>query len=377
MYHSFKGRNRVYKFSSLQAARGLAALLVVAFHSIFINAKYIQGESIIPELFVFGQTGVDLFFALSGFVMILAFRNKFGLRGETLNFLKGRFLRIYPTYWVYFLAVLLVFSIKPEMVNTSQGGYSNLLSSFLLLPEESAPLVMVAWSLTHEIWFYLIFALILQLPLKYVSASLVTWLLAIVFASFFITATGTPYLRIITHEFSIEFILGALAAIAYLKVVRRPALKKTLPALLATLGITSLLYAFLGETVGNADVIQAISLERAFLVGGGYALLLLACALQEFISRKRAPRLLAFFGDISYSMYLSHILTLSVCGRVWSMLGYASAGLWSAVLFWTLSYIAVILVSFISYQFIERRVMQLSYRIRAALPVSIEKANTP
>lgn len=377
MYLPIKERNRVHKLSSLQAARGLAALLVVAFHSMFINAKYIQGDSITPDFFVYGQTGVDLFFALSGFVMIIAFRNKFGFRGEILNFLKGRFFRIYPTYWVYFFAVLLVFTIKPEMVNNSQNGDSNLLSSFLLLPEESAPLVMVAWSLTHELWFYLVFALILQLQIKYVSVSLMAWLLAIVFASFFIPATGAPYLRIITHEFSIEFILGALAAIAYLKVVHRPALKKLLPVLLAASGITSLLYAFLGETVGSADVIQAISLERAFLVGGGYALLLLACALQEFISRKRAPRMLAFFGDISYSMYLSHILTLSVCGRVWSMLGYASAGTWSAVLFWTLSYSAVILVSFISYQLIERRVMQFAHRIIKPLPVSLEKATTP
>ncbi|WP_256588362.1 acyltransferase [Pseudomonas sp. Irchel 3H7] len=358
MSSQFEGRNQVHKLTSLQAARGLAALLVVAFHSIFINTKYLQSELIIPELFVFGQTGVDLFFALSGFVMIIAFRKKFGLRGETLNFLKGRFLRIYPTYWVYFLAVLLVFIIRPELVNNSQSGHSNILSSFLLLPEESAPLVMVAWSLTHEIWFYLVFALILKLPVQYVSAALLVWLLAI-----------------ITHEFSIEFILGALSGVAYLKLAQR-GLKRIPPVLLAAVGMSSLLYAFFDKTVGNADVIQAISLKRAFLVGGGYALLLLACALQEVISKKHAPRLLAFIGDISYSMYLSHILTLSVCGRIWSMLGYSNGGLWSAILFWTISYSAVILVSFISYQLVERRVMQVSRRARRPLPRSLENANT-
>jgi peptidoglycan/LPS O-acetylase OafA/YrhL len=146
--------------------------------------------------------------------------------------------------------------------------------------------------------------------------------------------------------------------------------------LLAAVGMSSLLYAFFDKTVGNADVIQAISLKRAFLVGGGYALLLLACALQEVISKKHAPRLLAFIGDISYSMYLSHILTLSVCGRIWSMLGYSNGGLWSAILFWTISYSAVILVSFVSYQLVERRVMQVSRRARRPLPRSLENAKT-
>jgi peptidoglycan/LPS O-acetylase OafA/YrhL len=201
------------------------------------------------------------------------------------------------------------------------------------------------------------------------------WLLAIVFASFFMTTTGAPYLRIITHEFSIEFILGALSGVAYLKLAQR-GLKTIPPVLLAAVGMSSLLYAFFDKTVGNADVIQAISLKRAFLVGGGYALLLLACALQEVISKKHAPRLLAFIGDISYSMYLSHILTLSVCGRIWSMLGYSNGGLWSAILFWTISYSAVILVSFVSYQLVERRVMQVSRRARRPLPRSLENAKT-
>ena len=72
----------MYKLSSLQAARGLAALMVVAFHSLFINTKYVESKNLLPEVFSFGQTGVDLFFVISGFVMIIVFPNKFGKKGE-------------------------------------------------------------------------------------------------------------------------------------------------------------------------------------------------------------------------------------------------------------------------------------------------------
>jgi exopolysaccharide production protein ExoZ len=354
----------VYKLSSLQVARGLAALFVVAFHSIYINAKYVEGDSILPELFVFGQTGVDLFFVLSGFVMIVAFRNKFGARNEIPGFLKARFFRIYPTYWVYLLAVFLVFIVRPEIVNNSQAGNVDLFSSFLLLPQDAAPLVMVAWSLIHEVWFYLVFAMILMLPARLAPAAFIAWLVAIVSASLFLTTPDDAYLRVMMHEFSVEFIFGALAGFAYLKASADTASNRATLAVLALTGFAGLAYAVSNKVVGSADVIQSVTLERVFAVGGGYTLLLLVVALAKPMRQSVFTKVFAFVGDISYSLYLSHILTLSVCGRVWMALGYSGGGLFGSVLFWSLSYVAVIAVAFMSYHLIERNVMQLSKRVR-------------
>lgn len=349
----------MHKISSLQAARGLAALAVVAFHSLFISAKYVQGENLLPELFVFGQTGVDFFFVISGFVMVLASWNKFGHKSEVAGFLKGRFFRIYPVYWVYFLAVLLVFTLKPGMVNGSQAGEVDLLSSFLLLPHSTLPLVMVAWSLIHEVWFYLVFALILLLPERWVPLAFASWLIAVLCASLLVTTPVSSYLRVMKHEFTIEFIFGALAGIAYLKVAKGAIKNLNLSSLLALLGIGGIAYAMFKGTVDGSDVIQSISLERAVFVGGGYTLLLLAAALLEFKNEWAAPNVLKSLGDMSYSLYLSHILTLSVCGRVWSALGYAEGGLWATVVFWSVSLPAVIFVAYLSYRLIERPVMRL------------------
>lgn len=355
----------MYKISALQAARGLAALAVIAFHSLFINAKYVPGATWLPDMFVFGQTGVDLFFVISGFVMVLASANKFGARGEVLGFLKGRFLRIYPVYWVYFFAVMLVFLLKPGMVNSSQAGEVSLLNSFLLLPDANLPLVMVAWSLIHEVWFYLVFALILLLPRRWMPLVFVAWLCAILAASVLYTSPANPYLRVIKHEFSIEFIFGALAGLLYLKVVGG-AFQWRLPgALVGLVGVGLLAYALVTGTVDGSDVIQSISLQRALIVGGGYTLLLLALALQEFKSQWQVPGVLTSLGDMSYSLYLSHILTLSVCGRLWVAFGSAEGGLVASVVFWAISLPVVIAVGYMSYRFVERPLTRRLSRRRA------------
>ncbi|MHC8349678.1 acyltransferase family protein [Pseudomonas sp. RT4P38] len=359
----------MYKLSSLQAARGLAALMVVAFHSLFISSKYLESKNFLPEMFFFGQTGVDLFFVISGFVMIIAFRNKFGKKGEIFNFLKGRFFRIYPTYWIYFLAVFLVFQIKPEMMNGSQSGNVDLTASLLLLPASALPLLMVAWSLIHEVWFYLVFAVILLLPSKWVLSAFSFWLIAIICASVFAATPDNPYLRVMTHAFSLEFIFGALAGIAYLKLSKQPTLSPLAAALMVLVGLSAIAYALSAGAVDGSDVIKSISLERAFAVGGGYTLLLLASALLESTNRLKVFGLLKSVGDMSYSLYLSHILTLSVCGRVWFSLGYTGSGVWGAMAFWAASYGAVILVAYLSHRLIEKPLLALTTSYRSVKPV--------
>jgi peptidoglycan/LPS O-acetylase OafA/YrhL len=97
------------KFLSIQALRGIAALGVVAFHSLSIEQKYSNGDSLLPDFFRLGQSGVDLFFVISGFVMVTVTKERFKINGESMRFLWGRLSRIYPTYWFYFLLVGSIF----------------------------------------------------------------------------------------------------------------------------------------------------------------------------------------------------------------------------------------------------------------------------
>src|ERR1700687_1501828 len=102
------------KLLTLQVARGAAANLVLAHHLFIVEAKYSVG-SVLPSFTFYGIAGVDVFFVLSGFIMVAVAGRSVG----PLQFLWRRACRIYPTYWLISLAVLAVTLMAPAMVNSS------------------------------------------------------------------------------------------------------------------------------------------------------------------------------------------------------------------------------------------------------------------
>ena len=117
------------KIFNLQALRGIAVLLVIAYHLTKIEGKYGHGEGILPSFLTIGMSGVDLFFVISGFVMVTVTRGWFQQKGKPVRFLYHRITRIYPVYWFYSLIVLAIYLVMPELVNSSQAGNIDLFSS--------------------------------------------------------------------------------------------------------------------------------------------------------------------------------------------------------------------------------------------------------
>ena len=135
---------------TIQAARAIAANLVVFSHLFFVEAKY-TASSILPAFTLYGIAGVDLFFVVSGFIMVaVAGRD----RGP-IEFLWRRATRIYPTYWLVSLTVRATSLIAPTFVNSSITTPISLWRSFLLIPDRTFPLLAVGWTLVYEMYFYL------------------------------------------------------------------------------------------------------------------------------------------------------------------------------------------------------------------------------
>lgn len=133
----------------LDALRGIAALSVFFYH-----ASIYYKESIYFSLFRFGLTGVDLFFIVSGFVIFSSIQNK-----TRIEFLKSRFLRLYPSYWfaVTFTFILIIIKyydkgilnqipIKEYLVNLT------MIQEFFDIQNLDGPY----WTLYIELFFYLI-----------------------------------------------------------------------------------------------------------------------------------------------------------------------------------------------------------------------------
>src|SRR5215510_914607 len=354
------GRRQGEKIEAIQALRGVAVLAVVAFHSLVFERKYSGGDLVLPGWFRFGESGVDLFFVISGFVMVTVSRGRFGKLKEVFRFLWSRATRIYPTYWFYFFVTLSVLLWRPSWVNTSLYQQADLLSSFLLLPSDRLPLVVVAWSLVHELWFYLVFGLLLLFREKALVPFLCAWAAAILAINLLAdTSTFAPTARIVTHPYTCEFIIGSLAAL----LVRVEPISKLPAGLFWGLIVVVVIGLIQADA---ADILAGSRLKRALVIGGLYGSLLAACVVLEAKGSLRVPTFLRMSGDISYTVYLSHVLVLSAIGRIWLAIGSAS-GPADNVLAFVILITAIMVYGWIAYRLIEKPMVDLSHRLRARL----------
>lgn len=135
------------QFEFIQAIRGIAAVLVVYFHT---------GHS--PK---FGAFGVDIFFVLSGAVMAMLMSQ--GPSGP--DFLGRRLARIFPLYFLATTAAYVVSCLLPSA--RTSGNVPTLvdyLKSIAFIPHEArngeiVPVLGVGWTLNYEMAFYLCCAL--------------------------------------------------------------------------------------------------------------------------------------------------------------------------------------------------------------------------
>jgi len=347
------------KWLLIQALRGIAVLGVVVFHSMSIEKKYSGGDLLLPDFLLLGQSGVDLFFVISGFVMVSVTMGRFGRNNEMMRFLWGRLTRIYPTYWFYFFLTVAIFLIKPNWVNSSQGHQAELFSSFLLLPSHQLPLVMVAWSLIHELWFYLIFSVLLEFNERLLLPALLLWGVIITIANAFVTVADlSAGVRIALHPYTLEFIIGALVAI-FISSEHSKKFSSRISFMVVIVMLTvglPLVYAF--------DVLKDENIMRVSAIGTLYGFLVLSLATLEREKKFFAPRFLQFIGDISYTVYLSHVLVLSAIGKLWGMTNPAQNSLFDNMLACLIMLAAVVSYGWLGYRLIELPILRVSHRLR-------------
>lgn len=336
---------------NLQALRGIAAALVFLLHAMLIEQKYGQGAVLIGRMGWLGSVAVDLFFAISGFIMVAITRDRFGAPREAARFLLERAFRIYPAYWCVSAAVLVVYLLKPGMVNASQGGQVDVVASLLLLPQSVLPLLSVGWTLVHELYFYLVFAaLIALLPHGAgrswrLPAALALWAAAVIGAQAWGAAQAAPVWRVAGDPLTLNFIAGAAAALL-------------LPHVRAAWGprlvIAGLALFALGLTVVPATLEQ-VFFDRPWRA----AVCALPCALVTLGAVAANPRgawpgqrLWVVLGDVSYSFYLVHLLVLSLAGKLWSALLPPTAA--SAALLFGTSFAVALLLAHLGWRGVER-----------------------
>jgi exopolysaccharide production protein ExoZ len=292
---------------TIQAARGIAANLVVFSHLFLVEAKYTAG-SVLPAFTLYGVAGVDLFFVISGFIMVAVAGRDTG----PIEFLWRRATRIYPTYWLVSLAVLAVAIAAPTIVNSSIQVPISLWRSFFLIPDRTLPLLAVGWTLIHEMYFYLVFAIFLALRIS-LPASLIGWgvLLFVIWAAVPDRVAASPILRLVTNPLTLEFIMGAFVGIQW----RKRQMSGVIGAGAIGLSWLALSICYVAPVL-SLTTSPHFDAWRVAMFGIPSALLVYALTGFEQLYRKARPtELLVVLGDWSYATYLVHVLVISAIGR--------------------------------------------------------------
>jgi len=300
--------NKIGRLTNIQALRGFAALMVVLSHLRTIELKH-SGDAILPKITQLGIFGVDLFFTISGFIMVyVTWSDERSLRNST-KFLFARATRIYPIYWLIAIFVFIAWSKYPVLVNVDPQQ-TNFIKSFFLWPDNTLPMLKVAWTLIHEMYFYLIFAFILIFKKKWLMPLLSTWVVIVLVGNLAGLAKINPETALIFNPLGIEFFLGALAAWIFLKFdnVNGSLIFKL--SLVVWLGSIMFIILYMPDEYAGYW-------QRVFLYGLPSAFTIYGLASMDR-SGMHLPTWSVRLGDISYSLYLSHVLTLSALGYIWS-----------------------------------------------------------
>jgi len=194
------------RVNEIDLLRFLAALSVVFYHYSF-RGYAADGMSIMPypllaPLAKYGSLGVELFFMISGFVILMTAAD-----GSLKKFIVSRMVRLYPAFWacctITFVAIVLM---DDPRFSASIGQYlvnMTLLSKFFKVPSIDG----VYWSLFVEIRFYALVAFVLLIKrIHQAQLFLILWLLSSV-VLVIIPVDKLRYLLIV--DYSAYFIAGA------------------------------------------------------------------------------------------------------------------------------------------------------------------------
>ncbi len=309
------------KLLALESTRGIAAVMIVLYHSRVYSSDI--PNQFISNAFLF----VDMFFVLSGFVMAYSYidRIKGGLKFKEFTIL--RFARLYPLHlftliaWIPFVVIKYILYINGLESEITTGNIYSFLANLLLLQGfiYSGSWNYPSWSIGVEFYTYLVFYITVFWIYKVLDIKKDIYIFTI-----FVTILLITYIEFYESNFFRclwEFFFGI---VIYLVINRGITIRYN--SLFEVATITAIVY-----TVYNYSSIY----EHI------YSVLLFAVLIYLFAQKELGVagkvfenRYLVYLGTISYSVYMIHALILAIgykilvylnIGRV-STMGYIDKG---------------------------------------------------
>ena len=321
---------------SIQYLRALAVILVLLIHISDKSGQYGTG------IFDFrdGRFGVDIFFVISGFVMYyVTLGEKSGL-STIWVFLKHRIIRIIPLYWFLTFIALIVYIVLP--ISTYHGGEISIVKSFFLFPidfPKEKYLIPIAWTLSYEFYFYLLFSITLLFS-RHRGMIATSILLSLVSVGCYLQLSHDHVLlRFLTNSLLLEFFYGILVVHLYQKIHTHKILFSIIFFILFTLSYTLYSMDFRTGYRGIDLGIPAIFLVLSFIM--------IETQIKRYLFNP-----MIHIGAASFSLYLIHPFVLTFFSLVYKRIGiHSELSEWVFIL---IMFAGSLVIGSLTYYFIEK-----------------------
>lgn len=308
----------------LDAIRGLACLLVMAQH--VFERTYPGFERFSLDYLSIGMVGVVAFFLVSGFVIPLSLERI----GSPWTFMIKRIFRIYPLY-----LFILLFTTLWSMANGNHVSLWTVIANVTIFAEylKQPLLIGAAWTLSLELIWYLLFAVIYKFNLHKKTMTLIIYSSLAMVLLAIISLTANKILPLGRAAYLHSCFVGLLFYRLHCREIQKKEFIKALS--IATLAMAPAFYVTYGHFKHPFFSVTCVFLSWS----AGY---LLFSQLYRLRDIKLNPAIL-YLGLTSYSIYLSHALIFAAYTT------YADLTLPAGLLVFAM----VILISHFTYRYIE------------------------
>jgi exopolysaccharide production protein ExoZ len=324
------------KLQSIQILRAFAAIIVLIAH-LEKEIRQAIGSTIVgwTNIEIVGQAGVDIFFVISGFIMVYVTRNLASDYPSAREFMLKRIVRVASIYWILTFITLAISLLAPAAKYHNPTEFFYTIGSFLFIPfarEDGhfTPLLGVGWTLNFEMMFYAVFCLVILTAPKWRIATMTTIFVIMTLVGFVIDRSFQPQIWFWTRPIILEFLAGGLIAFAFIRGVVIPTWTAIV---MIVVGLVCL------QLSGSLEA--PVSFDTRFWAWGGPASLIVA----GIVFSRKSPfdflpsslaKLAERAGDGSYSLYLVHMFVVRAITLVLERLHLSDA------LFEILCYVIII-----------------------------------
>jgi peptidoglycan/LPS O-acetylase OafA/YrhL len=284
-------------YTGLDLLRFIAALGVVNFH-------YFFGLTDKLSWYRYGNLGVELFFIISGFVI-----SQSAATASTRNFILGRFIRLYPLFWI---ACTITYLVTLLMPNGTPVHFAEYLISMTMLGDKLSSALGYGglvdpsyWTLAVELMFYVGIGLFVYIfSWKRIRYFFWGWL-AISAISFLVDIDKNFIMKLLLVRHASYFILGGALAL-YFEETQKTKLQKISDSLLIA---SALIYSTFISFVALPPYFMPHPLDGIIIAAAHpilYLLVILAISTSKYLQSTKTRIIFATIGGLTYPLYLLH-----------------------------------------------------------------------